>query len=135
MSQQKLDIVDGKYIYFKLAKKQNAKTSIWDIFAKDSEIKSGITPHDILLGQVRWYAQWRQYGFYPEEGTVFEKTCMTEITDFIKNLNVEQRNKKPGSRIFHLACPHCGYNHWNITAKFCPECGKKLPNQPEIDEK
>lgn len=93
MSQTQLFNTDKKYIFFELAPKQNPKTWIYNIFSKETEIVSGVTPQNILLGQVRWYAQWRQYGFYPEVGTVFEKTCLTDITDFIKELNVEQKRK------------------------------------------
>ena len=91
MTQAQLFDTDKKYIHFELASEQNPKTWVYDILTK--EAISGVMPDNILLGQVRWYAQWRQYALYPEERTVFEKTCLTDITDFIKELNAGQRRK------------------------------------------
>lgn len=77
-----LDYCEGKYIYFKKADVHNPKTWIVEVYAKDG---------DILLGKIKWYAQWRQYAFYPEEGTVFEKTCMNDISELTRRLGVIQR--------------------------------------------
>ena len=35
-----------------------------------------------LLGQVKWYAPWRCYAFFPESGTVFERACLERIAGF-----------------------------------------------------
>jgi len=43
------------------------------------------------LGLVRWYAPWRQYCFFPENGTIFNPTCMGAIIQFIKDLMKERR--------------------------------------------
>ncbi len=93
LTQAQLFDTDKKYIFFELAPEQKPKTWVYNIFSKETEIVSGVTPHNILLGQVRWYNHWRQYGCYPEMGTVFEKTCLTDITDFIKELNAGQRRR------------------------------------------
>ncbi len=93
LTQAQLFDTDKEYITFKLASEQKPKTWVYDIFTKVTEVVSGVTPHGILLGQIRWYAQWRQYALYPEERTVFEKKCLTDITDFIKELNAGQRRK------------------------------------------
>lgn len=74
-----------KYLKFHKASKQNPKTAIYIV-----------RTHDLCgakLGEIRWYAQWRQYGFYPEEGTVFEKTCLSDIANFCIELNKKQRKK------------------------------------------
>ena len=48
-----------KHIHFIKAKKQNPKTWIYLVRAN----------YDLtLLGVVKWFASWRQYGFYPEQG-------------------------------------------------------------------
>lgn len=73
---------ESKYLYFELADKQNPSTWIVNVFADDG---------DILLGQVRYYAHWRQYAFYPNEGTVYEKTCLYDITEFVKIINEQQK--------------------------------------------
>lgn len=75
---------DYKYITFHRAVKQNPKTWIYLVRSKDSKGSS-------LLGVVKYYAQWRQYGFYPESGTVFEKTCLNDIKDFCIKLNEKQK--------------------------------------------
>ena len=74
-----------KHIHFVRAKKQNPKTWIYLVRANYDYA---------LLGIVKWYAQWRQYGFYPQEGTVYEKTCLTDIKNFCIELNERQRLKR-----------------------------------------
>lgn len=59
------------------------KTSVFDVFSK----------HDNVLGEVKWFPQWRQYCFFPEDDCVFSKGCMNDITDFISQLT-EDRKKK-----------------------------------------
>lgn len=73
----------SKYLDFRLAKKQNPSSWVVDVFTNGDD--------DILLGQVRYYANWRQYGFYPNDGTVFEKTCLTDLAEFCRSLNERQR--------------------------------------------
>ena len=79
--------VKFKYITFVRASKQNPKT--WIYIVREN-------PNHRLLGLIQWFARWRQYGFYPEEGTVFEKTCLQDITNFCIKLNEKQkiRSKK-----------------------------------------
>jgi len=45
------------------------------------------------IGVVEWFARWRQYCFFPCDGTVFSKGCLDDIADFIKQL-MDERNKK-----------------------------------------
>lgn len=75
------------YVHFVRAAKQNPKT--W-IYIVRMDTKKGL---GFLLGVVKWYAQWRQYAFYPAGGTVFEKTCLRDIRDFVIDLNERQRLK------------------------------------------
>lgn len=78
---------ESKYLNFHPSVKQNPATWIIDVMPIDS--------YD-PLGQIRYYAQWRQYGFYPCDGTVFEKTCMKDITEFLKLMNdLQKRGIKP----------------------------------------
>ena len=77
--------LEGKYVTFHKNRKQNPKTWVYNVFTKGNS-------HGIInLGQVRWYAQWRQYAFYPIEGSVFEKTCLGDIQQFCILLNHKQR--------------------------------------------
>jgi len=76
-------ILKTKYLKFHKAKKQNPKTMVYLVRTNDMR--------GILLGEIRWYVQWRQYGFYPVDGTVFEKTCLADLSDFCNKLNFYQR--------------------------------------------
>lgn len=73
---------DCRYIYFHLAEKQNPKTWIIDVYAEQN---------DVHLGQVRYYAQWRRYGFFPSDGTVYERICMRDITNFLILIDDQQK--------------------------------------------
>lgn len=47
------------------------------------------------LGEVRWFGRWRCYGFYPYEGTVFERHCLRDIADFCERQTTSQLKRKP----------------------------------------
>lgn len=68
---------DGKYIRFHLSNEEtkSRKTQIWEVTAK----ADGFT-----LGQVRWFARWRKYSFFPADKCVFEENCLGDIAEFIK---------------------------------------------------
>ena len=52
----------------------SGKTKVWEIISKVD---------DSVLGYIKWYANWRQYCFYPEGNTVFNKECLIDIHEFI----------------------------------------------------
>lgn len=70
-----------KFIHFELAKQQNPNSWIYNCYSNEDE----------YLGQVKYYARWRQYAYYPTVGTVYEKTCLTDIAEFCRALSVRQR--------------------------------------------
>lgn len=74
-------MVQGKWISFKEAEFKG-KTKLFFVFAKND---------NSLIGQVKWYAPWRQYGFFPGPGTVYERQCLLDITRFIQNLMNERK--------------------------------------------
>ena len=39
------------------------------------------------LGLVKWYGAWRQYVFYPECDTIFSSGCLTDIVNFLTEVN------------------------------------------------
>lgn len=55
----------------------SAKTGRWKV-----EVCYGPNIGD-LLGTIKWHAPWRRYCFFPESDTIFEITCLNDITDFI----------------------------------------------------
>lgn len=50
--------------------------------------------NDFVLGIIKWYGPFRQYSFFPEPNTVFEKTCLGDITKFIIALMEERKRIK-----------------------------------------
>jgi len=71
---------ETKYLKFKLIEKKE-KTEVWEISSK---------LHGFRLGVIKWYGSWRQYAFFPEPETVFNKECMEDISDFIIDLMTER---------------------------------------------
>ena len=69
-------LMDSKYIRSELVGKK-PKTGIYDIMSKSG---------DYTLGQVKWYAPWRQYVFFPREDTIYSRGCMNDINLFIEEL-------------------------------------------------
>lgn len=49
------------------------KTKIWSV-----DTQTGL-----VLGEIRWYGPWRRYCFFPSDGTLFDASCLIEITAFI----------------------------------------------------
>jgi hypothetical protein len=66
---------EGTWIRFVLSGvRPDQKTERWDVEDKDGG----------FLGEIKWFARWRRYGFFPQPGTVFEQICMREISDFVE---------------------------------------------------
>jgi hypothetical protein len=64
--------------------KDTEKTKVFDVKAKEG---------NSLLGRIGWYPSWRQYTFIPTIGVM---TCLTDITEFLKEL-AEERKQKNGN--------------------------------------
>lgn len=74
--------LQNKYIMaFPIEKKP--KTWVYGVVSMSQECRLGI---------VKWYANWRQYCFFPENETIFNPTCMKDIIQFITELMDERRN-------------------------------------------
>lgn len=70
----------GTYVSFwRTGQSPSGKTIIWKV------------GNDVLLGQIKWFAAWRRYCFYPEPETVFEQICLREIAEFIEARTKEHR--------------------------------------------
>ena len=66
----------SKYLEFEECE-YAGKTQVFAVLSKK---------HGDILGKVRWYGPWRQYVFYPETGTLFNPTCLNEISWFVADL-------------------------------------------------
>lgn len=76
----------GKWVYSKyVGQSKSGKTEIWVMVA---------VADDTPLGQVYWYASWRQYAFYPAEHTLWNADCLDEVSGFVRSLTVEHRAKR-----------------------------------------
>ena len=42
--------------------------------------------HGDGLGIIKWFGRWRQYAFFPGNGTVFNVECLNDIQSYIKGL-------------------------------------------------
>lgn len=65
-----------KYIHFEKYE-DKPKTSVWICHNNSNNGE---------LGTVRWYPAWRQYCFFPVGSTVFNRSCLEDINDFMANL-------------------------------------------------
>lgn len=72
-----------KHIYFIDASiaYPKRKTQTWSCRNKKCDV----------LGQVRWYAPWRQYCFFTEPNIIYAKSCLIDIAYFIIHLNMEHK--------------------------------------------
>lgn len=76
--------IKSKYLIFVL-KERKPKTEVWEVRTKSD---------NSLLGIIKWYAQWRQYCFFPEQETVWSFGCVDDIRFFLAMANGEHANKK-----------------------------------------
>lgn len=76
----------GKYIRAFDDTPEGRKTKIYTLVNQKNEL--------IHLGIIKWHAAWRQYCFFPEDETVFNKTCLKDIMCFLEDLNKKRQSNK-----------------------------------------
>jgi hypothetical protein len=54
------------------------RTKTWLIFSKNGGFK---------LGEVKWYASWRQYCFFAAVDTIWNMVCLDDVTVFLDAQN------------------------------------------------
>jgi len=47
-----------------------------------------------LLGEIKWFGRWKQYSFFPESDTVWNRECLDDINRFISQLMLERQLKR-----------------------------------------
>ena len=73
-----------KFIYFDIQEESGSvRYKVWVCRNR----KNGLN-----LGRVAWYSAWKQYCFFPTTGCVFNRGCMDDINDFIRQ--AEELRKK-----------------------------------------
>ena len=60
---------------------KTGKTHIFDVLTSDGGTN---------LGKIKWFGPWRKYAFFPEQNTLFETDCLSDISKFLDDL----KNKK-----------------------------------------
>lgn len=68
--------------FFETGASPSGKTAVWAVMTMSG---------DEQIGEVRWFARWRKYAFYPKAHTVFEEDCLRDIAAFCEL--VTQRRK------------------------------------------
>jgi len=59
------------------------KTKTWHVEA--------VTGH--FLGEVKWYASWRRYNFFPAQQSTFDADCLFTIAEFCERQTSEYRGE------------------------------------------
>jgi len=82
----------GTHINFRNMGKMNGskgvkKTNTYEVLEKGGGLTS-------LLGIIKWFGRWRKYCFFPVEGTIYEETCLRDISQFIEEETKAHKAKK-----------------------------------------
>ena len=48
----------------------------------------------MCIGEIRWYASWRKFCFYPYDDTVWDTKCLNSVIEYIDNINEEYKINK-----------------------------------------
>lgn len=72
------------YLEFRETPSPSGATKIIDVIAKQSGIQ---------LGVIKWHAPWRKYCYFPNDATLYDANCMSDIVEKIK-LEMKARRDK-----------------------------------------
>jgi hypothetical protein len=76
------DTLSYRWIEFRV-KHDTGKTKVYDVVAKE---------RGEMLGEVKWFARWRKYAFFPAPGTLYEEDCLKDIASFLLKLKEERKS-------------------------------------------
>lgn len=85
-------VTNSKWIRFEQLESKT-KTSVYNVIAKEGDTK---------LGQIKWYAPWRKYSFFPAPNTLFETQCLSDIVSFITDRMNERKTKPSLAELFKV---------------------------------
>ena len=46
---------------------------------------------EVFLGEVKWWAHWRRYCFFPAQASLFDASCLEEIAGFCTRQTLAQK--------------------------------------------
>lgn len=76
---------EGTWIYIDfLTKRRSGKTNVYQVMSKDGD----------FLGDIKWYAPWRKYTFFPGSHTLYEYRCLQDITKFLLHAMKQFKNRR-----------------------------------------
>jgi hypothetical protein len=56
----------------------------------------------VKLGEIRWYAPWRRYCYWPDGETILDASCLREVVEFIDG-QMSLRIDRPTSQVEDVA--------------------------------
>jgi hypothetical protein len=59
---------------------ESGKTKIWRVSCGQE------------LGLIKWFAAWRRYVFVPVDRTVYDASCLTEVSNFCHSKTLEHKH-------------------------------------------
>lgn len=74
-----------EYLRFTETASPSRKTRTWTVYGLHNERH---------LGNIGFYGRWRQFVFYPEVGTLFNKGCLSDINTFMEDAYRDWRESK-----------------------------------------
>lgn len=80
------DFVDIGYLQFQRFD-ASGKTLQWQVWGRKRFPQEGQ-----LLGIIKWFGRWRQYTFFPQPVTVFNRECLRDIANFIDSVKSERND-------------------------------------------
>lgn len=73
---------DNKWIEFHELPNPNKKTRKIAVWSKSINIE---------LGMIMWYGAWRQYAFFPDTATIWNKGCLESVNEKIDEMMKERK--------------------------------------------
>lgn len=70
------------YLEFQQVMNFKGKTKRFEVISKNQGFS---------IGRIQWYSSWRQYCFSPAFETVWNRTCLKDIQDFLQQLMNERK--------------------------------------------
>lgn len=74
-----------EYIYFERVggEMPDVLTEKWEVMNRS---------HGVAIGEIKWYGPWRQYAFFPYDGSTWNVDCLAYISEKIETLHRIRRN-------------------------------------------
>jgi hypothetical protein len=70
------------HLYFNELNNEGKKTRIWEVMS---------TATDEVLGKIKFRGAWRKYIYEPSQYTLYDASCLREISDFTESRTKEWR--------------------------------------------